>query len=129
MKIYLKESPGKGMGVYAAVDIKAGELIEKCYLIKVDTPNDHLGNLYDYVFNYPHKGDFQHLVLPLGAGCIYNHDDNHNAYWTDSKEEMHFDYIAIRDIQKDQEICTHYGDLYWKQMAERKPNLKKITNE
>ena len=128
-KIYLKESPGKGMGVYAAVDIKQKELIEKCYLIPVNTKPSELGLLYDYVFNYPQEGDFKTLVLPTGAGCVYNHDDNHNAYWIDSTEPMHFDYIAKRNIKKDEEICTHYGDQYWVQMADPKPNLKKKTND
>ena len=128
-KIYLKETQGKGMGVYAAEDIKEGELIEKCYLIPVDTKVSELGMIYDYVFNYPQDGKFITLVLPTGGGCVYNHDDNHNAYWIDSEEDMHFDYIAKRDIKKDEEICTHYGENYWLQMADRKPYLKKITND
>ena len=41
---------------------------------------------------------------------------------------MHFDYIAVKDIKKDEEICTHYGDFYWNHMAERKPEMKKVTN-
>jgi len=127
-QIYIKQTPAKGMGVYAGEDIKNGELIEKCYLIKVDTPQEHLGNIYDYVFNYPQGGKFQFLVLPLGAGCVYNHDDNNNAIWKTSKEPMHFDYIAVKDIKKDEEICTHYGDFYWNHMAERKPEMKKVTN-
>ena len=102
--IYIKETPGKGMGVYAGEDIKTGELIEKCYLIKVDTPQEHLGNIYDYVFNYPQGGKFEFLVLPTGAGCVYNHDDNHNAIWLTSEEPMHLDYIAVKDIKKDEEI-------------------------
>ena len=128
-KIYVKEAPFKGMGVFAAQDIKEGELIEKCYLLKVTTDDKDLGPLHDYVFNYPHTGKFKHLVLPLGAGCIYNHDDNPNAIWYDSKEQLHFDYIALRDIKKDAEICTHYGELYWKQMAERNKDIEKHTNE
>ncbi len=129
-RIYLKATLGKGMGVYAAEDIKAGQLIEKCYLLEIDTPIEHLGNLYDYVFNYPKtRKPFVAHVIPLGAGCIYNHDDNHNAHWEDSKELWHFDFIAIKDIKAGQEICTHYGDAYWTQMANRNPQLKKITND
>jgi len=112
-KIYIKQTPAKGMGVFAGEDIANGELIEKCYLIKVDTPQEHLGNIYDYVFNYPQGGPFEFLVLPLGAGCVYNHDDNNNAMWK---------------TRKDEEICTHYGDFYWTHMAERKPEMKKVTN-
>ena len=37
--------------------------------------------------------------------------------------------IAIKDIKAGQEICTHYGDAYWTQMANRNPQLKKITND
>ena len=113
----IKESPGKGMGVFATTFIPSGSIIETTYLIKVDTKPSELGHLYDYVFNYPHSGPFKHLVLPLGAGCIYNHDDNNNAIWQDSKIPMHFDYVAIKDIQPGEEICTHYGDMYWEQMA------------
>lgn len=117
------------MGVFAAEDIKEGELIEKCYLIKVSVEPENLGTLYDYVYNYPQKGDYKFLVLPTGGGCVYNHDDNNNAIWVDSKEPMHFDYIATKDIKTNTEICTHYGDPYWVQMADRKPNLKKKTND
>tara|TARA_R110000803_G_scaffold111684_1_gene180125 strand:+ start:66 stop:476 length:411 start_codon:yes stop_codon:yes gene_type:complete len=128
-KIYLKDTHDKGMGVYAGENIKKGELIEQCYLITVDTKQSELGTLYDYVFNYPQNGKFKSLVLPLGYGCIYNHDDNHNAIWVDSKKDKHFNYIAVSDIKVGEEICTDYGETYWSQMVERKPYLKKKTNK
>lgn len=127
-QIYLKNTQSKGRGVFAGEDIKSGDLIEKCCLIPVTVKPDELGSLYDYVFNYPKDGKFQVYVLPLGAGCIYNHDDNNNAIWSDAKEYMMFDYIAVKDIKKDEEICTHYGDDYWIQMMLRNPKMKKITN-
>jgi len=115
------------MGVFATKDIPKGTVIETCYLIKVDTKVEELGNLYGYVFKYPKKGTFQHLVLPCGYGSIYNHDDSNNAYWVDSDKPMHFDYIATKDIEAGEEICTHYGATYWSQMAKRTNDLKKVT--
>ena len=126
-KIYLKESPGKGMGVFAGEDIKKDELIEKCYLIRSDMERTDV--MYDYAFKYPHTGDFKHLVLPTGFGMIYNHDDNSNAIWFDAKEAMHFDWFAKKDIKKEKEIFTDYGAGYWVEMNERNPELKKITND
>jgi len=37
--------------------------------------------------------------------------------------------FAGEDIKKDEEICTDYGAGYWEEMAERNPELKKITND
>ena len=124
----LRESEGKGMGVFATQDIPKGTVIETCYLIKVDTKVEELGNLHGYVFNYPKKGPFEHLVVAVGGyGSVYNHDDTHNAYWVDSDKPMHFDYIAIKDIEAGEEVCVHYGATYWSQMAERNEDLKKVT--
>ena len=119
--LYVKWTDEKGYGVFSHNPILKGELIERCYCIKTGTPVSTA--LMDYVFNYPKGYDLgkgtQH-VLPLGFGCIYNHADDNNAMWFDTKDiPFHFDFIAQRDIAAHEEICTHYGNNYWPQKQNR----------
>ena len=53
-------------------------------------------------------------VIPLGYGCIYNHSDNNNARWTNHPKCKAFQFVAIKDIEAGEEICTNYGESYMK---------------
>lgn len=116
-KIEVKLSQGKGMGVFATQKILDGEIIETCYLLTI--PKE--GNLLnDYRFLYP-KRTLTEYVIPLGFGCIYNHSDSPNADWLDHPEYKAFNFVAIKDIEIGEEICTYYGgDDYWNS---RKKNI------
>jgi len=115
-KVEVKESPIHGMGVFAIEKIKAGEVIEECHLITLPfKPGEQAFFLYDYKFNYPAEGEVEEYVLPLGNGCIYNHSDNNNAYWRNHPSHKAFQFVAMRDINIGEEICTYYGgEEYWK---------------
>ena len=117
--IEIKKTQQKGWGVYATENIKKGQVIERCYCIYVsDLPSETNSALLDYAFNYP-KGmdvkDGAKHCIPLGYGCIYNHDNEPNAKWDNCELEMFFDFIAIKDIKPGEEICTYYGKDYWPQ--------------
>ena len=69
--LYVKKTEFKGYGVFSEIDIKAGDIIETCYCIKVGP--DPSEEIMDYAFNYP-QGKLlpeAELVLPLGFGCVY----------------------------------------------------------
>jgi SET domain-containing protein len=119
-KVVVKQSPGKGFGVFAADKIIKGELIERCYCITIG--NNIPNSLENYAFSYP-PGNEEHnfSVLPLGYGSVYNHSDENNAHWIKTPDvEMHFDFIALKNIEIGEEICTNYGRLFWKKQL----NLK-----
>lgn len=111
-KVRVYESVGKGLGVFATENIPKGEIIETCHLIPL-TISQTSDILKDYRFNYPkHLG--QEYVIPLGFGCIYNHSDNPNADWFDHPEWKAFNFVALKDIEPGEEICTYYGgEEYW----------------
>lgn len=118
-KVTVKTSPGKGLGCFAVAKISKDEVFEECYLLDIEpVPNADL--FKDYRFNYPHMGEFQGQVLPMGFGCIYNHNNTPNASWRDhpewkSLEAKVFQFYALRDIYPGEEICTFYGgEDYWK---------------
>jgi len=114
-KIAIKESPGKGLGCFATKKIFAGEIIEECHLLTLPIPKGEPSNLFnDYRFNWPQKGELEELVIPLGYGCIYNHSNKNNAVWQDHPYYKAFQFVAIRDIEPGEEVCTYYGsDAYW----------------
>jgi len=120
-KVEVKSSPIHGMGVFAIEEIKKDEVIEECHLIDVPILPMEYNKIialfmHRYTFRYPNNTKLPQLqeVLPLGNGCIYNHSDINNATWRDHPLYKAFQFVAIRDINIGEEICTYYGgEEYW----------------
>ena len=106
-KIEIKESPNKGLGVFAKEQISKDEIIEMCPLIKLDVPHNS-DVLDDYRFYYPKESNNPYYIISLGYGSLYNHNDQNNADWRDGKP-MTFEFFALRDIEPGEEICISYG--------------------
>jgi|TARA_B110000908_G_scaffold166733_1_gene218376 SET domain-containing protein len=113
-KVEIKDSPGKGLGVFSMKKIFKGEIIEECPLFTLKK-GETIKEFHNYVFNYPQGFTNTEIVLPWGFGCIYNHSDDNNAYWRDHPKYKAFQFIANRDIEVGEEVCTYYGDedYYW----------------
>lgn len=129
-KIEVKSSPIHGLGVFAITPIKKGEIIEECPVITVSYIDATTSNiLHRYRFLYPIEKPTEHCI-PLGYGCIYNHSDNNNAMWTMNRQKHRvFDFIALRDIQAGEEICTKYGGRqYWEYQATQNSKQSTIFN-
>ena len=133
-KVEVRESPIHGMGVFAIEEIKKDEVIEECHLIDIPTlPIEYNKIVAEFMhrfsFKYPADKKLKLVteVLPLGNGCIYNHSDNNNATWRDHPKYKAFQFVAIRDINIGEEICTFYGnDIYWDFQKRFKEVNKKI---
>lgn len=114
-KIEIKESPGKGLGVFAIENIEEGEIIEECLFLTLPIQKGEVSSLFiDYRFNYPQSGDWIEQVLVTGYGNYYNHSNLANAFWKDHPNLRAFQFISNRKINKGEEICVYYGDEgYW----------------
>lgn len=114
-KIEMRKSPINRWGVFAKDDIAAGEILEEIpFLIVPMAKGETSGLFLDYRFNFPSGGDWKYQVLPLGFACIYNHSNIPNAGWYTDEENEIFIFTANKNIKKDEEICTYYGDVnYW----------------
>ncbi len=111
-KIYVNKSkiPNSGRGVYAKNSIKKGEIIENCPIIKVsehDADNLKESILVTYFFYFGKKKE--QLAVALGFGSIYNHSHNSNAKYKINPLENTIDFIALKDIKKDDEIMINYN--------------------
>ena|SRR3989338_8076096 len=111
-KIYISKSKIKkaGRGVFAARDIKKDEIIEKCPVIEV--PKHDVSNLRESIlvtyFFYFGKNK-ERLAIALGFGSIYNHTYEPNATYKIKHREKTIDFIALSDINKDDEITVNYN--------------------
>jgi SET domain-containing protein len=116
-KIYIAPSNilNAGRGVFAAKNIKKGEVIEVCPILLLwdkDATVLQQTKLQRYVFEYTKKSS----MLALGYGSLYNHNDEPNALYElltyeNAAEESNQLYItALKPILKNEEIYINYGN-------------------
>jgi len=108
-KIKVDYSPIHGRGVFATDTIKKGEIIEECHYIRLEE-TDFLkldNSVKEISFAWPLFTPDSHAIV-LGFGSIYNHNEDNNATWETDIEKDCYRFIAIKDIQFGQEICTNY---------------------
>ena len=111
-KIYVGKSkiPNSGRGVYAKSSINKGEIIENCPIIKVSEHDAAIlteSILVTYFFYFGKKKE--QLAIALGFGSIYNHSYKPNAKYKINPLEKTIDFIALKDIKKDDEIMVNYN--------------------
>jgi SET domain-containing protein len=114
-KIEVRKSPIQGMGVFAKEDIFKDEIFEVSYFTLLNQNFNEIDKkLQEYVFSWPKIAKGGSPVIVWGFGSIYNHNKDNNATWDTDVENNFFKFYAIRDIKKDEEICTYYGYTYEK---------------
>lgn len=99
-----------GRGVFASVAIKKGEVIERCPVIEIPEHDELSVNqsmLVTYMYYLGKRKE--RLMIALGFGSIYNHTDTPNAAYNAKYKEKIIDFIAIKEIKKNQEITVNYN--------------------
>lgn len=111
--LYVKQThTPKGRGVFAGRRIECGEVIEVCPVVPLVTPFDELPyELQCIVFDWEVLADTEYmLVLVLGYGSLYNHDNPANTRYRSDLNGETLIYSAARDIEQDEEITINYND-------------------
>ena len=98
----------RGRGVFAARRFREGEVVEVCPTVLVGE-DDANGVVRDYVFGARQKGK---VLLVLGYAMLYNHSDDPNLFHR-SAGRMLIEFVALRDIEPDEELTHDYGPEYW----------------
>lgn len=111
-KIYIAKSKidSAGRGVFASREIKKGELIESCPVIPT-SESDYLFLKKTLLRNYYFMWDESNkkVAICLGFGSIYNHSYEPNATYKKLIKENIIDFVAIKNIKKDEEITVNYN--------------------
>jgi SET domain-containing protein len=110
VQLYIRETDGKGRGVFCSEDIRKGEIIETCPVI-VCPPEDRslIDQTYLYNYYFLWEDDHKSTAIALGFGSIYNHSYSPNAAYETYYEEQIIQFIAIKDIPADTEITVNYN--------------------
>ena len=98
-----------GRGVFAGRNIKKGEIIERCPIIEIpkyDSSSLSEGILVTYIFYF--GKDKKRLAIALGFGSIYNHAYIPNAKFRIKQKDTVIDFVALKNIKKDEEITVNY---------------------
>lgn len=104
--------PGKGRGVLAGRPFAKDELIERSPLIVVpadDWPLVEQTVLSQFCFVW--SDDLDDAAMALGHGSLFNHSYSPNAICQLCPEDRAAEFVALRDIDEDEEITLNYtGD-------------------
>ena len=108
--LYIADSEGRGRGVFTAVDINKGDIIEFCPLIIILPKQKTLVDktiFHDYYYNWPEpKGA---ACVPLGYGSIYNHSVEPNAEIVLDIEGKILQFHCIKQTSAGDEIFVDYS--------------------
>jgi hypothetical protein len=108
--IFFTSSKLGGRGVFTAVAIPEGSLIEICPVV-VLTGHDlkliHQTRLHDYYFLWGDEQD--QCAIALGYGSLYNHSVHSNAHYEMNLDDETIEIYAVRDIEAGAEITVNYN--------------------
>lgn len=108
--IFFAPSERHGLGVFAARDFEADEIIEVCPVILF--PKSELAlirqtKLDDYYFDWGEDGEW--YAMALGYGSLYNHSYEPNAEYGMDFDARTIDFYCIRPIKAGEEITINYN--------------------
>lgn len=108
--IFFAPSERHGLGVFAARDFEAEEIIEVCPLIlfpKSELQHIRQTTLDDYYFDWGDDGEW--YAMALGYGSLYNHSYEPNAEYGMDFDAKTIDFYCIRPIKAGEEITINYN--------------------
>ena len=111
MKRFIKvmRISGKGRGIFALRNFKAGEIIESAPVLIFDTKErKNLEKTFLSHYIYPWRST-RGAALVLVYGSIYNHSFSPNADWKQNFKTKCMIYRAIKNIKRGEEITVNYN--------------------
>jgi len=108
-RLSVRDAGPMGRGVFADQPIRKGQVIEVCPVIplsKADEAKLATTVMDRYVHVWGHNQ--QLACVALGFGCLYNHSSNPNAVGCEVTALTQIEIVALRDIEKDEQIFIDY---------------------
>ena len=116
--VTVRESPGKGRGVFAARDISAGTVISVAHSIPF--PTDALDGTPIEGHQFDYEQDDQDCIV-LGVQQLINHADppNCRCEWEVVDGQRMHKVFTVRDIKAGEELSIDYEVPLWFKPAPR----------
>jgi SET domain-containing protein len=110
------QAEGKGQGVFARKRFVKDETIEQAPVIIL--PNPQWEFLEQTILrNHYWYWDEDAMAFCLGYGAFYNHSADPNARIVRKFEQNAMEFVALRDIEVDEEITVDYDCPLWFEVA------------
>lgn len=110
-KIYVKDSPTHGLGIFCSKEIQYGEIIDTCpFLLFPHKKHEKLPFFQNYAFCWPKSVDWINHVLVLGYASYYNHNAIPNVSWESDLDLNVFVFKSLRKIKVGEELFIDYGN-------------------
>jgi SET domain-containing protein len=107
-KTYIKSAGSKGRGVFAAIAISKGQIIEIAPYIHI--PAAEYDRVADTTLsNYWYGANGRACAIGLGNTSLYNHSDAPNADYAIRTRSKTIKIVALENMAVGQEICIDYG--------------------
>jgi SET domain-containing protein len=106
-RLYIKDVPGKGKGVFSMDPLANGDLIECCPTIKL-TPEESVPVEKTVLEKWLFVRKTGGLSVALGFGSLYNHSFKPNAQYIWNEDETIINIVAVKDIPPHTEIVFNY---------------------
>ena len=118
--------PNAGLGCFALEKIPKGDYLEVIgVLVRCNSPADHCTH-YANRYKFAPREKYTAYIVPMGYGGMVNHTDdaalqNVELRWVKNmpKRSQHAGeivYMAIRDIEPDEELLGNYGEAVGKEV-------------
>ena len=108
--LYIKESTGKGRGIYSTEDIEVGTVVEIAPVIVLPEADSTLIDrtfLYNYYFLW--GDEHKNYAICLGYGSLYNHSYSPNCIYETYYDDNVIHFVAIKDIAAGEELTVNYN--------------------
>lgn len=108
------EQTGEFDGAFAAVDFKAGDLIEKGVVRRL--PDGFDGHTCQFIFTWSTARPNKTWAMASGCAPYYNtcKEGTSNTKMVRDFENDTFEIFAVNDIPKDEELLHTYISLGWR---------------
>ncbi len=108
--LFIKETKGKGRGVFTRKNIPAQTIIEEAPVIVMSAEDRILLDktlLHDYIFEW--GVDNKRCCMALGFISIYNHSYRSNCEYFMDFEEHSIHVKTVREIAAGEEVTINYN--------------------
>jgi SET domain-containing protein len=113
VRVAVRDSPGKGRGVFALAPITRGSTVEVAPVLLFDAASYEQHGRHTLLDEYVFKWKGGAWALALGIGSLFNHHSTPNCGWMADFSRHELRFVALTDVEAGAELTVSYGSRVW----------------